>query len=714
MYALRLLGLHICTCLVSLLAVNLTEDERQWLQDNSTIVVGVEPAWPPFYYVDNELPAGLSNDLMWLMAERAGLEIRPVVDEFGDLVTALQDGHIDVLPAVWHRVEREEFLRFLPPYHHTRFVAFVHEQHDWVQRFRDLADLRVVGVVGYASTAQLYQHFDGSQITEVSSPLAALTMVNNGEADIYLGSMAAGNYLLAEHQLLNVMNRDVLRGTVFENNDPIHIAVRKELGHLVSILRKAQASITASEMEGLRSRWLTGPTDGWSFRYVLTFILVGSALCAFFIAVVTTWAMRLRRRLQAGEARRLELIKQKIDLQNVIESADAGIWSIDGHYRLTFFNTIFADLIRDIFGHELHVGDCVLDLPSAEVATMWRQRYDRALLGESYTFEEQMPAEYGEQFLSYRMTPLQVQEDIVGVTCVMHDVSRQKQFEFEQRQSMARAEDATRTKSMFLANISHEIRTPMNGILGIATLLSETRLDKEQRELLGLIQSSGVALMDILNDILNLSKIEAGAFEIKPTEMVLRPFLSNLIRITEQMERASNLTIRLDYDDQLPEAVLVDQGRLRQCLTNLLSNAVKFTHEGSVTLRVRPDQGAYVLMEVIDTGVGISIEGQKEIFGAFYQEDFSMTREHGGTGLGLAITKQLIELMGGEISVRSEYGHGTAFTIRMPLPEVQAPPTTVRPKTAALPVAFQGRVLIVEDNKVNYGRLYRNTQNSCW
>ena len=638
---------------------------------------------------------------MQLVAKRAGLEIEPVIKDFKSLIADLQAGSIDVLPAVWHRPEREAFMHFLPPYYQTRFIAFVNDQRAWVKHPSDLNELQIVGVRGYASTKQLYDYFPPEQVTEVESLMTALTMVNDGEADVYLGSMATVNYLLAEHQLLHVLNRDILRGTAFENGDLMHIGVRKDLSHLASILRKAQATITAKEMEELRSRWLATPGDGWSLRYVVMLVAGSVVVSGLFIGIFASWGIGLRRSLQAGEARRLELIKQKLDLQNVIESADAGIWSIDEQYRVTFFNSIFAKMIRDIFGHELQSGDCLLDLPSKDIATLWRQRYDRALLGESYKFDEHMPAEYGDQYLSYRMTPLQVEQQVVGVTCIMHDVSQQKQLELELRESMTRAEDATRTKSMFLANMSHEIRTPMNGVLGIASLLGETRLSKEQRELLELIQNSGVALMDILNDILNLSKIESGAFEIKPTPMLLRPFLSNLIRITQQMDGAPNLGISFECDDQLPEAVLVDQGRLRQCLTNLLSNAVKFTMDGTVKLRVRADHGAYVILEVVDTGIGISAEGQKEIFGAFYQEDFSMTREHGGTGLGLAITKQLVELMGGSLEVRSEYGHGSTFSIRMPLPKVEAPSATERPKTSSLPTAFQGRVLIVEDNKVN-------------
>lgn len=254
------------------------------------------------------------------------------------------------------------------------------------------------------------------------------------------------------------------------------------------------------------------------------------------------------------------------------------------------------------------------------------------------------------------------------------------------------AEAASRAKSAFLANMSHEIRTPMNGIVGMAELLCDTGLTEEQRLFAETIRSSGEALLCIINDVLDYSKIEAGRLVLHPEPFDLERLIHETTMLMQPEARSKGLDLHIDYDPVLPTRLLGDPGRLRQVLTNLIGNAVKFTHKGQVTTRIRgtvpgPDL-CHLVVQVEDTGIGIAPEHLDMIFGEFDQVEDAANRRFEGTGLGLAITRRLVDLMGGAVSVTSSLGAGSCFGITLSLPLAQTPPV------AHLPTRLQ-RVLVM-------------------
>ncbi len=285
--------------------------------------------------------------------------------------------------------------------------------------------------------------------------------------------------------------------------------------------------------------------------------------------------------------------------------------------------------------------------------------------------------------------------------------SRARQTYIQQLdQSNQELAEALKSRSEFLANMSHEIRTPMNGVLGMLDLVEDANLQPSQKQQLEIARRSGQTLLALINDILDLSKIESGKLELEQQPFNLQDFLQDLQQLYGKQLRDKQLSFTLHLDPEIPVWIEGDRTRLWQILTNLVSNAIKFTHQGGITVAltiVTQADAELLQIEVRDTGIGIPPEAQAKIFDSFSQADGSTTRKYGGTGLGLTIAQNLVKIMGGRITVTSEVGKGSAFAFAFPLRRAASQTAPVSENNGEHNAVFLShlRVLVAEDNAVN-------------
>ena len=277
------------------------------------------------------------------------------------------------------------------------------------------------------------------------------------------------------------------------------------------------------------------------------------------------------------------------------------------------------------------------------------------------------------------------------------EVQRATLIELEETRDSAVA--AARARTDFLSVMSHEIRTPLNGVLGMATLMKDTPLNPEQRENLDTISCSAEALSSLVNDILDLSKIDAGRLQLDPADVGLRVELTRLSRLFRSRAEEKGLEFRLVLAPELPDRVRLDWPRLRQICVNLLGNALKFTERGAVTFRADVE-AEWLRVSVTDTGIGMTAEARERLFEPFMQAHRGIHRQYGGTGLGLSISRRLAQLLGGDIEVTSEMDRGSTFAVRVRLEAAMEPEPLPR-DAAAQKSLSPARVLVADDNDVN-------------
>ncbi|MDF3937122.1 ATP-binding protein [Pseudomonas citronellolis] len=698
--------LHCCLLLLGLLCLPVLGDtltlsprERTWLEAHQSLRVGLyRDGWPPFEMIDAQGNfRGISADYLDLAAQRLGLKLQPVLyDDWAQVMEAARKGEVDLLPTVARSPEREQFLRFTQPYLSTSSLIFARRDSS-VRVIDDLSGKRVAVERDFAVHDLLRTAVPGVSFVVVDDTGEALKAVSSGQADAYVGNLISTNYLLGQ---LNLSNLEV-RGDSGLDNSQVRFAVRRELAPLVPLLDRALASLDDADHERIRQQWLPqiDPFD-WTqllqaaWPYVAGFL----ALLTF----VLIWNRRLQ--IQVAERARAEAEehRQRRTLLALINAIPDPIWFKDTNGQYLGANHAFAECLG-LSADEV-VGRSDAQLFSAAASDGRGERDSRALsAGQPFASEGWVVYPDGRRVLfdTLRSAFHDDHGELLGLVGVSRDITARKATEDALAQARDLAEQAARLKSEFLANMSHEIRTPLNIIIGLAHLLEQTALDQQQRDYLGKIQGSGQYLLELISDILDLSRVEAGKLEFEQVEFDLERLLGEMVDLLAIRAAGKGLALECRIDPRLPSRLIGDSLRLRQILMNYGNNALKFTERGQLELEVRLDMQAgdedWLYFGLHDSGIGITPAQQARLFESFRQADNSITRRYGGSGLGLAICKRLAEAMGGEVGVSSEAGKGSLFWFRLPLGRVDgaapidpsrilrspsAPPLLEAPETA--------------------------------
>ena len=386
-------------------------------------------------------------------------------------------------------------------------------------------------------------------------------------------------------------------------------------------------------------------------------------------------------------------IQKDTILDTIMLSAGNSILVIfDKNRKVMYMSKQLTDYLiadwKDVIGQSLDkLPSC--GMPESVVESL-RKTFDEQGVWKD-TFMLQTLNTHTETWFRGEACTLKVQDSVVGYMLSMIDIS-------EVVAAREIAEQATQAKSEFLANMSHEIRTPMNAIIGMAHLIQETQLDERQQGFVERISHAATSLLRIINSILDFSKIEAKKQELEITQLILQHVINEVTTLAEVRIAERPIELIVDMDPEIPEVLMGDPLRLSQIFTNLINNATKFTESGNITLRIKNEQvignNVKLSFSVIDTGIGMTNEQLSGLFTAFTQADGSITRKYGGTGLGLVISKSLVELMGGELKVESEYGKGSRFYFTLTLPIAQQSSV---PKWKSVSTFRNMNVLLVDD-----------------
>jgi len=409
-----------------------------------------------------------------------------------------------------------------------------------------------------------------------------------------------------------------------------------------------------------------------------------------------------------GQTLNYEIQESRRHMQTMLDHVPAQIFMKDTMGRYVMANRLFEEMFH-ITNATLY-GKTDYDILPREQAEAYHAA-DQEALSKHQSLEYEEITASGGQTRIYRATkvPLFHTDGTPFALCgIATDITERKKQEEDLKLAKEQAEAANRAKSVFLANMSHEIRTPMNGIMGMASLLRMTELSDEQQECLDCIQLSSDNLLVLINDILDLSKVEAGKVVLELAPFSLRDCIDDAVRVHTTNIHAKGLGLKTDIPAQLPDTLTGDQLRLKQILVNLIGNAVKFTEKGEIGVSAAILEAcgntALIRISVSDTGIGIDANVLDAIFAPFSQADSSTTRRYGGTGLGLSISRRFVELMGGGIRAESQMGAGSLFQVTIPfMVNEPAPVQGDRRSETPLPLR-EGpplRILLVEDQEIS-------------
>jgi len=648
------------------LFMRLSDEEEAYIQNHQVVLFAAEyDNYPISFYNKYEKQwQGIAFDILKEIKALTGLTFMITNDqhtEWSELLLSLESGKASMLSELLYSEDRIGLFLWPQSLIMTDNYALISRSNYPNIGISDILRIKV-GLIKDTAYASSFRSWfpDHKNTVEYENTNTAFNALERGKVDMVMANLS---------QLLMLTN--YYERTGYKANFVFDITSESTFGFnrnetiLCSIVDKALRLIDTKKISG---QWMRKTYD-YSAKLARSRQpwLISAATLFFCILVLLSILFHRNRRMgkllkKLVQKRTNELVIQSATLTAAFDATPDLVFCKDLNSRFIRCNKTFESYFNireaDIIGKD----DVECLGLSAELAEQYRERDSKVVSeGRMTVIEEYMQSADGtKQLFETSKVPMIQNGQIIGVLAISHNITERKEMEEQ-------ALSASRAKSTFLANMSHEIRTPMNAIIGM-TAIGKSASDIERKDYcFAKIEDAARHLLGVINDILDMSKIEANKFELSPVEFNFEKMLQRVVGVVNFRvdEKRQKLTVHID--SAIPQTLIADDQRLAQVITNLLGNAVKFTPEqGSISLNTRflgeEDGLSTIEISVSDTGIGISPEQQEHLFNSFQQADIDTTRRFGGTGLGLAISKSIVEMMGGTIGIQSEIGKGSVFT----------------------------------------------------
>ncbi|TFY94792.1 response regulator [Pseudomonas nabeulensis] len=687
--------------------LRLSANEQRWLDKHPRVKVAVLDKFAPLSFFDERGQfEGLSAEVLSRISLRTGLKFDVVQgDSLPRQIDEASTGQVDMLAVITPSIERAEKIRFTRPYLSNPYVLVVRDDDKRLVTLEDLPGKRLAFIGGNSLAAQIAQDYPGIEFVDVENPEQALALVAKGGADATVLSLISARYMIARNY------RDHLRITSTVGTEPARITFgvnRSEL-ELYSILDKALMSITPEEMDELTNHWRSEIIieDSYWLRH-RNVIIQGFGLAALLLLVALGWVFYLRNLIHKRTQAERALSDQLRFMSVLIDGTPHPIYVRDRQGRLMACNNAYLD----VFGFKLEdvIGKTVVetDTGNPPQAQSFHADYLRLMeRGEPQIHDRVLKVPNGEVLTIYQwMLPYRdADEKVVGMIAGWVDVSERQRLLGQLQEAKEEADSANRAKTTFLATMSHEIRTPMNAVIGMIELAAKNaELGRVDRDALEVASVASHSLLELIGDILDIARIESGHLSLTLEPANLHDLLASLVRVFEGLARDKGLTLQVELDSSTDQAVLIDPLRFKQVVSNVLGNAIKFTASGHIRLGAQGtslgNDGPLTLrLWVEDTGIGISAEDQQRLFNSFIQGSNHGQSARSGSGLGLVISRNLCEMMGGQLHLSSVLGKGTRVDVVLTL-ALTSVARTASPVPHTAPVCGLS-ILVVDDYPAN-------------
>jgi len=652
--------------------VSLSPDQLVMLNELPTLRVSNLESFPPFSFrTERGEPMGLVEEYFHLIRQQLQLRVERVpVPNLTELGAMLERGEIDMVPGLPATEARRRYLVFSQPYARFPLVIITREERQGVDGIQSLGAARVAISEQAQPIPDLLK--TNPRIVEVDVPTVreGLRMLANRQVDAYVGNLVVADRLIADNYG-GVLKVAAPTGYYAE----LSVAVTPRFAHLIPLINQALANISPERHEQIRATWFPIQYAGW--EVVLRRVLPAAIVLVAMLTIVMVAYLRLRREIKQRMHSEARAKASESRLTDVTESLPVTVFQFrltaDGGMTFPYIagapletfglsaESIMAD--HDHFYSLIHYED-------RQVIQLAFTRMVQTL--EPFQLEFRMEVKDGLRWIRASTGHgSRNRHGDVHWGGYFKDITEVLEAEQQLNQAKTDAEQAAQAKSAFLAMMSHEIRTPVHGVLGWLEVLERTPLNAQQQHILATVRSSSELLSQVIDNVLDFSKLESGQMMLELLPVDLRRLLDESFEVISLQARNKGLRLSLDLDAGLAPSLLCDGIRLKQILFNLLGNALKFTESGQIVLRaeLKGATATHQQLEISvgDTGIGIAAQDQVRLFQFFEQAESSTTRRFGGTGLGLAISRGLAEQMGGSLSMQSAPGVGTRVALEVAL-----------------------------------------------